>query len=180
MNAARNDEEDSMPPSTRRAPRPLSKFLKPEFFANRLARGLVAATAALAVAACAHATKAPVYTFTASPTTPTPQSPAFQTYPIAAAFAKNGPSLTTAQREWVLRILGSRTFRAQRARLRFWIPPCCRPSQLIVYAQRPPVDGNDRGGHIIGEGCNAYFDPYEHGPRPMTGAGCGTFTPDPI
>ncbi len=35
---------------------------------------------------------------------------------------------------------------------------------IVVYVHDPGQPGDvERGGHVLGEACNAIFDPYEHG-----------------
>lgn len=114
-------------------------------------------------------------TITAPPTSP----PLFKTYPVWAAFRRGGPKLTIKQRDWIERILRSKTYGKLRSKLRFAdIPGTTTP--IVVYVDRAGPGQTDRGGHVIGEGCNGFFDPVEHGLFPATEAACSPPTPKPV
>ncbi len=112
--------------------------------------------------------------------TPSPfASPAFVTYPVSAAFGPHAVHLSREQRAWLLRVLRSKTYGPLHARLRFAnLPDYNVP--LVIYVRMPSQDGQDRGGHVIGESCNSEFDPYSHGLFPGTEASCSPPTPLPV
>lgn len=109
---------------------------------------------------------------------PTPHS-LFKTYPVSVAFSRNGPTLTSAQRAWIRQVIHSKNYGPLRARLRFaTVAGPTRP--LVIYVNKAGPSQADRGGHVIGEGCNVLFDPVEHGVFPATGASCTPPTPKPV
>ena len=109
---------------------------------------------------------------------PTPTS-LFKTYPVRAAFQRGGPKLTIEQRDWIQRILHSKNYGKLRSRLRFVdIPGTTTP--IVVYVDRAGPGQTDRGGHVIGEGCNGFFDPVEHGLFPASESACSPPTPKPV
>jgi len=100
------------------------------------------------------------------PPTPVPetlqvQTPAYSTYPLATAFSRGGPPLTKAQKQWIRQILNSPSYRHVRAKLRFAPIPGFK-TPIVVYV-RSVVESADRGGRVIGERDNIYFDPFLRG-----------------
>lgn len=134
----------------------------------------------LGIAACSRnasttSVQATRATITAAPTA----RPLFKTYPVSAAFSRNGPTLTSAQRAWIQRVISSRNYGPLRARLRFALVRApTRP--IVIYVDNAGPGEADHGGHVIGEGCNVLFDPVEHGVFPATGAACAPPTPRPV
>lgn len=107
------------------------------------------------------------------------RAPAFKTYPVPAAFGPHAVALTVKQRNWLLRIIHSKTYGPQRGKLRFadmpgWTTP------LVVYVTYANNGAPVRGAHVIGESCNTEFDPQEHGLFPGTEASCEPPTPLPV
>ncbi len=111
---------------------------------------------------------------------PTPMgSPAYITYPVSAAFGPHAVHLSREQRAWLLRVLRSKAYGPQRAKLRF--ADLATPEvPLVIYVRLASQDGHDRGGHVIGESCNSEFDPQERGLFPGTEASCSPPTPQPV
>ncbi len=114
--------------------------------------------------------------FTAAPS----QAALYETYPISAAFSLSGPDLSSAQRNWIARVLKSPAYGAHRSRLRFANTSGGPNVPIVVYVDRAGTGETDRGGHVIGEPCNVWFDPVVHGVFPGTGALCAPPTPKPI
>jgi len=110
---------------------------------------------------------------------PIPQAtPAYETFPVSAAFSKFGPPLTSKQRRWILRVVHSRNYGSLRPILRFAdLPGLDTPIVVYINRSRP---GEVYGGHVIGEGCNVWFDPMLRGLFVGTGALCSPPTPRPV
>ncbi|HEY5257129.1 MAG TPA: hypothetical protein VIJ12_01985 [Candidatus Baltobacteraceae bacterium] len=115
----------------------------------------------------------------ASPIASSATSAAFRTYPIAEALSRNGPPLSIPQLHWVRRIVYSRSYIAVRAHLRFADQPGYR-TPLIVYVDIAEPYETDRGGHVIGERCNVWFDPVNFGLTVGTSVLCAGATPQPV
>jgi len=98
------------------------------------------------------------FTITPSPTA----TPLYETYPIQDALSPSGPHLSAAQRRWILHVRDLKKMRKHRADLRFAFVEGAR-TPVIIYLRQADQDGLDRGGHVIGGGCNEYFDPYMYG-----------------
>jgi hypothetical protein len=112
--------------------------------------------------------------------TPSPiASPAFVTYPVSAALGPHAVHLSREQRLWLLRVVHSRTYGPQSSKLRFAILATAEVP-LVIYVRLASQDGQDRGGHVIGESCNSEFDPQERGLFPGTEASCSPPTPQPV
>ena len=112
---------------------------------------------------------------------PTAAPPKYATYPVSAAFAKNGPRLTPAQRQWILRIVRSKNYGPYRARLRFALVATKQvPLVVWVASQEQRAPGERASSHIIGDGCNAYFDPQELGVFAAPGDAACAKTPEPV
>jgi len=99
------------------------------------------------------------------------------TYPVNAAFSRNGPHLTAQERAWILRVARSRAYR--NLPLRF-APLKGFTTPIVVYANLPGVGGIRRGGHIIGEPCQDWFDPVAGAIYPASAAACSPPTPKPV
>jgi hypothetical protein len=113
---------------------------------------------------------------------PSPKE-AFPSYPVSAAFGPHAVHLSRKQRAWLMRVLHSRTYGPRRADLRFAIIPkrYILPGYsvpLVIYVASGDIP--DRGGHVIGESCNALFDPQEHGLFPGSEVSCEGATPLPV
>ncbi len=109
--------------------------------------------------------------------TPVPATAdAYKTYAVSAAFGRRPVPLAPAQRRWLLRVLHSKTYGPQRANLRFVL--LHGPTEpLVIYTARLDDDGNDFGGHVIGEGCSLEFDPVKVG---LFSSACTAPTPLPV
>lgn len=137
-------------------------------------KGLAAAGIATAFIACE---KPPTRSTVAMHLSPLPTTtPAYETYPISEAFSKGGRVLTPKQRAWIRRILHSRNYGKFRSRLRFADMAAFR-TPIVVYVNRAEPGG---GGHVIGEGCNVWFDPWLRGLYVGTGVLCSPPTPKPV
>jgi hypothetical protein len=69
--------------------------------------------------------------------------------------------MTREQRAWIARIVRSRNYGWEHTKLRFALLDDLRVP-IVVY--RAHIEnGIDRGGLVIGESCNAYFDPHQFG-----------------
>lgn len=98
-------------------------------------------------------------------------SPLYKSYPISAAFAKDGPHLTSEQRAWIVKIATSRAYAPMRSRLRFSVWPGVTVP-IVVWVDQAAPGEQDHGGHVIGEKCFQYFDPVDRGHFGATGASC--------
>lgn len=108
-----------------------------------------------------------------------PPTQGFKTYPVSAAFGAHAVRLSSEQRAWLLRVLHSKTYGPQRARLRFADMPG-RQVPLVIYVSRALNGEPDSGGHVIGEVCNSEFDPGGDGLFAATEASCMAPTPLPV
>jgi hypothetical protein len=94
-------------------------------------------------------------------------------------FSAGGPVLNRKQRAWIRRVLHSRAYGSLRSRLRFaGIAGYATP--LVIFVDHASPGEIDNGGHVIGEGCNVWFDPYLHGLIVGTGVLCSPPTPKPV
>lgn len=100
----------------------------------------VGAVLALAIAGCAL-NRAP--------------GPPYRTYHILAAISADGPSLNRAQLGWLGRVMISRNYANEVSDLRF-VPIRGVKTPLVVYLRERSFARD--GGHVIGEGCDVYFD----------------------
>lgn len=111
--------------------------------------------------------------------TPIPTAaPLFKSYPISAAFAKNGPHLSAEQRAWISKVRTSRAYAPMRRRLRFAVLRGVTVP-IVMWVDQAAPGQQDHGGHIIGEYCSEYFDPVNRGIFGATEASCArpTFAP---
>jgi len=105
-------------------------------------------------------------------------APLFKSYPITAAFAKNGPHLSSEQRAWILKVGTSRAYAPMRHRLRFAVLRGVTVP-IVMWVDQADSGQQDHGGHIIGEYCSEYFDPVNRGVFGATGASCARPTFEP-
>ena len=96
----------------------------------------------------------------------------YETYPIIDALTGHGPKLTPMQRKWAISVAHSRAYSRNVARLRFTLVAHGFKTPLVIYLDKASPGQVDRGGHVIGEACNVYFDPVFHGVSVGTGIEC--------
>ena len=80
--------------------------------------------------------------------------PLYRSYSVSAAFKSHGPPLMRAQRAWIAKIVHSHNYRWERSKLRFALVADYHVP-IVVYRAHM-YQGNDHGGLIIGESCNAF------------------------
>ena len=138
------------------------------------AKALLYGCALCALIACSHKAPQPNHAINV---TPFPQpTDSVKTYPISAAFSKTGPKLTKDQRAWIAKVMRSRYYRD--LSLRFaQVPGVVTP--IVVYVDRA-VYGIHRGGHVIGEQCQIWFDPVAGRTFSASPAVCTRPTPKPV
>ena len=100
-----------------------------------------------------------------------------RTYPVSAAYSRNGPHLTSQQRTWILKVSRSRNYR--KLPLLFALVHGIK-TPIVVYIDRPLLGGIHRGGHVIGEECQVWFDPVVGGVYAASQAACSLPTPKPV
>lgn len=111
-------------------------------------------------------------------TAPAP-TPAFATYAASEAFGPHPVALTAPQRAWLLRVVHSRTYGAQRSKMRFAVMPGSK-TPLIVFIANYRPDTEDPVVHVIGGSCNEFFRPTEGYRFFGTDAGCADDPPPPV
>jgi hypothetical protein len=140
----------------------------------------LAIAAILRLAACAPSTSQQTDYMKGIVVSPSPMAPpAYATYPVSDAFGPRAVHLSREQRAWLLRVLRSKTYGPQRAKLRFAVLAGYKVP-LVIYVRMPSQDGQDRGGHVIGQSCSSEFDPYFHGLYPGSEVSCTAPTPLPV
>ena len=103
---------------------------------------------------------------------------AFPSYPVSILDAPRAPKITPAQRRWIEKVRHSKNYRNEK--LRFAVLPGWT-TPIVVYVDHSDMNmGLDPGGHVIGEYCNAAFDPKERGKFPASEASCEGATPKPV
>lgn len=137
----------------------------------------VFALAGIALAACAHASSS-----SGRNTASSHRTPAYSTYPMGAAFSKNGPALSAVQRQWIVHVLHSKNYGRYADLLRF-APVRGIKTPVVVFVA--PAGDLDPDVHVstpvLGEACNTYFDPYERGVFAAPGdAACARPTLKPV
>lgn len=114
------------------------------------------------------------------PLLPASQSkPVFKTYPIDDAFSGGGPALTRLQRDWLRRVVRSRAYGGLRSHLRFARIRGFR-APIVVFVDRARPGEIDRGGRVLGDPCNVWFDPFLRGLILGTGALCSGPSAAPV
>lgn len=110
--------------------------------------------------------------------TPYPQpTDSIRTYPISAAFSCGGPALTPSQRAWIERVASSKNYR--KTPLRFAAIAGIKTA-IVVCVNRALPGGIHRGGHVIGEECQVWFDPVPAKVYAASQAACSPPTPKPV
>jgi hypothetical protein len=97
----------------------------------------------------------------------------YTTYPISDALGHKGPNLSLAEHKWAEHVAHMTTYRGEIARLRFTKDVHGFKTPLVIYLDKAQPGQPDRGGHVIGEACNVYFDPAIYGISVGTGVECG-------
>ncbi len=124
---------------------------------------VAAALLVLSLGACAYrASKPVIFTYRGTVVqSATEMGPPFRTYPVSVVLSGGGPTVTRAQRAWLVKVIHSRNYGWERSKLRFVL---FNDSHVPIVVYRAHIqNGIDRGGLIIGESCNAYFDPHQFG-----------------
>lgn len=106
-------------------------------------------------------------------------TPTYATYAVDEAFGSHAVSLTEPQREWLLRVMRSRTYGPQRKKMRFALLAGTR-TPLIVFVADYPAGAYDPVVHVIGGACNEFFRPAEGYAFAGTDAGCADHPPPPV
>lgn len=129
-----------------------------------------AALLCIALAACTHVTHSQSV---ATQLTPLPSPTArYTTYALSDVLTGHGPKLTGARRKWAERVAHSRTYSSDVTRLRFTLDVRGFRTPLVIYLDKARPGQPDRGGHVIGEACNVFFDPVLYGVSVGTGVEC--------
>jgi len=142
-----------------------------------IAAATVVAIAVSMSAGCSHPSKA-AQSAQISKITPFPQpTDSLKTYPVGAAFSPTGPRLMPQQRAWIRRVMKTPSY--ANLPLRFALLKGVK-TPIVVYANLPGVGGVRRGGHVIGEACQVWFDPVAGTVYPASEAACSPPTPKPV
>lgn len=125
----------------------------------------------IALAACTHQiahSQSP-----ATQITPLPEPTArYATYALGDVLMGRGPKLTRSQRKWAEHVAHSKAYNADVTRLRFTLDVRGFKTPLVIYLDKAQPGRPDRGGHVIGEACNVFFDPVIYGVSVGTGIEC--------
>lgn len=105
--------------------------------------------------------------------------PLYKEYPVSAAGSAQGPVISKVQHRWIDRIVHSSTYGPLRSQLRFAVARGVK-TPIVVWQENRDLSGVDHGGHVIGEYCSVYFNPFNQGLFAASQAACSPPTPKPV
>lgn len=132
----------------------------------------------VALLGCSHDVTTGMHQLKAAAVTPFPQpTDSIKTYAIKRALSDRDLHLSPIQRAWVVRVSRSMNYRNLPLRVAL-IRGVKTP--VVIYVDKPLGGGVRRGGHVLGEACQVWFDPVAARVYPASEAACSPPTPLPV